>query len=154
MKKCTKCGATRSLEEFHRDRRRSDGRMSRCRECVCEEMRRYRREYPERARASKTASYRKNYVQTTRRYRLARLFGITLEEYGALLAAQGGLCAICRRPETTRSRNGVDLKVLAVDHDHDTNRVRGLLCAQCNKGLGNFGDDPVRLAAAIKYLTK
>ena len=80
-----------------------------------------------------------------RRYRLARKFGLSLADYEALLEAQGGLCAICRCPCPTGKR-------LAVDYDHETGAVRGLLCAACNRGIGMFSDDPDRLRAALTYL--
>jgi len=77
-------------------------------------------------------------------------FGIGLREYGQMLVAQGGKCAICRQEET-EIRAGT-VKALAVDHDHKTDQVRGLLCVACNTGLGKFGDDPVRLRAAAAYI--
>lgn len=74
-------------------------------------------------------------------------YGMAQEEYAARLEAQGNRCAICR----TDAWGGKD-NVPHVDHDHETNAVRGLLCAGCNNGLGNFKDDPVRLRAALRYL--
>jgi hypothetical protein len=62
--------------------------------------------------------------EATRRVNLKFSFGMTVEEYDALLTAQGGVCGICKRPPKSRR--------LAVDHDHATGRVRGLLCAFCN----------------------
>ena len=77
-----------------------------------------------------------------RAYR-ARRYGMSTEDYDALLARQGGVCAICRQKSDRR---------LAIDHCHVTNRVRGLLCHKCNVGLGNFGDDTDRMRMAIEYL--
>lgn len=75
-----------------------------------------------------------------------RLYGLTDTEYQTLLAAQDGRCAIC----------GVDQPggkgAWHVDHCHDSNKIRGLLCHHCNVGLGHFKDDPVRLRAAAVYL--
>lgn len=76
-----------------------------------------------------------------------RKFGITIDQYIELNKAQLGLCAICKKPENEN-------KSLAVDHCHTTGKVRGLLCAKCNQGLGSFKDDTERLTNAIKYLTK
>lgn len=73
-------------------------------------------------------------------------YGITAEEYDAIYKAQGGVCAICRRASGKRRR-------LAVDHDHATGYVRGLLCKTCNRNvLGHLRDDPEALNRAIGYL--
>jgi hypothetical protein len=68
-------------------------------------------------------------------------YGISVEEYDELLAAQGGLCAICGQE-----------KKLFLDHDHVSKRVRGLLCRNCNVALGHFYDDPGLLTSAAAYL--
>lgn len=97
-----------------------------------------------RARAS-TAEARKK----ARDYQLKKKFGISPEDYDQLLESQDGRCAICRRPDS-RSR----YKPFHVDHDHKTGKVRGLLCAGCNTGLGNLQDDPEVLLRAIAYLRR
>jgi hypothetical protein len=71
-------------------------------------------------------------------------YGITEEIYDRFFEAQNGCCAICRKPS--------DYKRLAVDHDHLTGTVRGLLCQDCNLGLGLFKDNPESLLTAIIYL--
>lgn len=81
-----------------------------------------------------------------RRGHLRRKFGITLDEYNALLKKQNGVCAICYRPEIG--------KELSVDHCHKTGRVRGLLCAQCNQAIGMFGESVKVLTNAIEYIEK
>jgi Autographiviridae endonuclease VII len=70
---------------------------------------------------------------------------MSVSEYKGVIARQFGVCAICRREPDAGRR-------LHVDHDHDTGRVRGLLCFTCNNALGDFEDDPGRLRAAIGYL--
>jgi hypothetical protein len=72
----------------------------------------------------------------------ARRYGLSLEEFRAILARQGNACAICKR-------SGVRLYI---DHCHVTRMVRRLLCGKCNTGLGFFSDDPDRLRAAADYL--
>ena len=67
-----------------------------------------------------------------------------------MLEKQGGVCAICQRPERKVVRGTI--ASLAVDHSHSTGEVRGLLCSSCNTALGLFGDDPARLSQAIAYI--
>lgn len=80
-------------------------------------------------------------------------YGITLEQYDAKMDEQGGLCAICRQPETRKHRAGQTYS-LAVDHDHNTGAVRGLLCRDCNRGIGVFGDRADLIEAAAHYLRR
>lgn len=87
-----------------------------------------------------------------RHYGLKRYYGLTGEQYGEMLAAQKGVCAICGKPETAMF-NGVP-KVMHVDHDHATNAIRELLCGSCNGMLGLAKDDPQTLRAAADYIEK
>lgn len=75
---------------------------------------------------------------------LRRQFGISAADYDAMLAAQGSCCAICNTEPNGRPWH--------VDHDHATGRVRGILCDNCNRGLGHFRDDVGFLNRAIEYL--
>jgi len=117
---------------------------------------------PERYRAKQRANYHRwkekhrdvdrarqrlwAYQNRTKRY------GLTRAQYDELAFSQGHLCAICRKPETSLYRGKP--RKLAVDHDHDTKVVRGLLCTTCNQGLGLFHDDVEKLRGAIAYLTR
>jgi hypothetical protein len=74
--------------------------------------------------------------------------------YGAMHAAQNGLCAICHHHETRKDPRSGRTTPLHVDHCHITNNVRGLLCNRCNCGLGYFRDDPTLLRAAAAYLER
>jgi len=76
---------------------------------------------------------------------LKKNFNISIEEYNQLLKEQNGVCAICQN-ECPTGRS------LAVDHNHESNEIRGLLCTNCNHGLGKFKDSTKLLATAIKYL--
>jgi hypothetical protein len=80
-----------------------------------------------------------------RRTYLKRKFGMTPEQYDVMLRRQGGVCTICEQPP--RERQWLD-----IDHEHKTGRVRGLLCRDCNQGLGKFREDPMLLAAAAGYV--
>ena len=75
---------------------------------------------------------------------ITRKYNITEHEYRRLLDKQDNKCAICGQPPSKRQ--------LSVDHNHETNEVRGLLCDNCNLGLGNFQDDPILLKKAIGYI--
>lgn len=81
-----------------------------------------------------------------RALRLMKFFNITVEEYDSILAAQGGVCAICERPPKNLSRR------LCVDHDHSTGLVRGLLCSFCNRGIAIFRDDCKKLENAANFI--
>jgi len=81
-----------------------------------------------------------------RKYRLKREFNMTLEDYNLLFVKQYGKCGICKRHQSELKR------ALCVDHDHDTKQIRGLLCTECNRGIGLLGDTHERLMAAQKYL--
>lgn len=82
---------------------------------------------------------------------LQHKYGITLKDYEQRVIKQNGRCACCGKPETRVNAYG-EPKALAVDHDHQSNRIRGLLCASCNKGIGSLGDDPQSVFKAFSYL--
>lgn len=81
-----------------------------------------------------------------------RAYGISREEYIALLETQNHVCAICKKPESTVDKRTNKPRNLAVDHCHGSQKVRGLLCQQCNQALGLLKDNKQLLASAIKYL--
>ncbi len=87
-------------------------------------------------------------------YTMKKRFGITLEQYSRILKEQNGVCAICGNKETHKHQSG-KIKELAIDHNHITGKVRGLLCERCNHGLGKFNADSngiELLCSAISYL--
>ena len=83
--------------------------------------------------------------------RMFRVYGITYEQYLKLERKQNYRCAICRTKDKGNGRNG-KRKFWCIDHDHARNSARGLLCVQCNAGLGQFRDKIFLLRAAIYYL--
>jgi hypothetical protein len=80
---------------------------------------------------------------------LRKNYGITLEQYNDMLVKQNNCCACCKQPTEASGRNG-----LHVDHSHTTKEVRGLLCSQCNTGIGKFREDVNTLQNAINYLNQ
>lgn len=132
-KPCARCKTVLPLAEFRLEGKNKDYPRSWCRPCDA---------------AYAKERWDKNKDAMSQRYKetsWARLYGITPEQYGRLLGDQHGRCAICDQ-ECNSGR------ALAVDHDHDTGKVRGLLCGNCNKGLGNFKDSLYLLREAEEYL--
>lgn len=103
-----------------------------------------------RARVLELAAQRHREGRSERQaYRRLQKYGVTPEQYDALMETQGGACAICLRafgPDRYRDR-------AHVDHCHDTGRVRGLLCPSCNTALGHLRDSVPNLERAIAYLS-
>lgn len=89
---------------------------------------------------------RRDFMEQCRRKHTLKKYGITIAQYAAMLDMQGGVCAICG--VTPKKRR------LAVDHNHKTKQVRGLLCTQCNRGLGWFRDAEAHLLKAAAYIRK
>jgi hypothetical protein len=85
---------------------------------------------------------------------LRRKYKMTSAEYSGMLAKQDGKCAICGNPERAVDPRTRKLRRLAIDHHHGSGKIRALLCMSCNRGLGLFQDDPVRLQMAAEYLRR
>lgn len=83
---------------------------------------------------------------------LRKDFGLTAAQYQTMFVAQGGLCACCRRPETALNNKRTRVKWLAVDHNHETGAIRGLLCQSCNHVVGHSKENPETLESAAAYL--
>ena len=133
---CACCRLVQPLEAFYVDRAKPLGRTYRCKVCVRVAQKRLSQSPS--SIAAQAAKMRK------------RNYGITSEQYQAFLVDQGGVCAICQRPEDAKHKGSA--RSLSVDHDHGTGRIRGLLCRSCNAGIGFLNDDANLLARAIKYL--
>ena len=129
---CTNCGVEKPITAFHK-RQNKHGHTSRCKDCRNEQD---RNRYHDRG-APREPNRGHHYL-----YR----YGITVEDYDAMFEEQKGCCAICRTHSDKFTRR------LAVDHCHTTGTVRGLLCVNCNVGLGNFKDDIENLYRSISYL--
>ncbi len=91
---------------------------------------------------------------TQKNYWLKSTYGITIEDYNRMLEAQSGVCAICENPPTGTMKKGSKIvpMVLAVDHDHNTNIVRSLLCLNCNTGIGGLKENPAFLRKAADMI--
>lgn len=141
IKRCTKCGIEKRLEAYCRQKGGKFGRHPRCRECRSEqEQIRYRANRDTILAQQRKSPARKQWRQG---YRRQRKYGLTAQEFDAMVNAQGGLCALGHAPADG---------ALVVDHDHATGKVRRLLCRSCNAALGMFEENLDRLRAAITYL--
>lgn len=157
MKTCTKCGIPKPFSEFQKDKHNVDGFTYACKECRNSATRKYYLDNPEKQKIKNDSQKqnRKHFyssekgIVSSRRAHLKRKFNLTLEEYNILLKKQDFKCAICKQSETS-SRN----EVLSVDHCHITNKIRGLLCTSCNRGIGLLRDNIINLQNAILYLKK
>ena len=120
-----------------------------------ERQKRWRLNNPEKYKAQRVRAeqkrrergyYEKNSNTIFENY-LKRTYNIDLNKYNSLFEEQSGVCAICKQ-ECVSGRK------LAVDHNHDTGEVRGLLCCRCNRGIGNLDDSLDKLKSAVLYLEK
>lgn len=94
-----------------------------------------------------------NTPESQRNRELNSLYGISLKDYQQMLKNQNGVCAICGKAETRKANNG-KTRVLSVDHNHQSGKVRALLCCDCNQALGMLKDNIRILNNMIKYLFK
>ncbi len=113
----------------------------------------WKKSTPNAGNAAAARKWRKENPVKTKDHDLKRAYGITLAQYDAVLEQQNGNCAICGNLEHVLDKNG-KRRALAVDHCHNTKVVRGLLCTNCNKGIGHLKDSIELLESAITYLKK
>lgn len=137
-KVCRKCHKRKSAKYFYANDAYRDGLVSYCKLCNKKVQNQY----------NKTSQGKK----ATRRTNLKKCFGISVEEYEALLKLQKGKCAICKQVENTKYSKGGYIENLGVDHNHKTKQIRGLLCRKCNLAIGLFGENTKTMKNAIKYL--
>lgn len=133
--RCPECRAEHKKET---DR----AKTARWRAADPERQRTYDREYQARRRLEPEFRQRRNEFEMVRKY------GLTMADFDALLASQGGVCAICKG-----SRSGPGVR-FHVDHCHKSSKVRGLLCSRCNTAIGLLQDDPLIAESAAAYLRR
>lgn len=136
-KQCLECGDVKSIALFPKNKRYKYGVIGHCWPC----------HYERHNRASKKYRSTLNGSRRAFSWNLKTKYGITIEQYDAMLEAQGGVCAICSTPDPEGQR-------LGVDHCHTTGQIRDLLCTRCNRGIGHFFDDPSRVDKAAAYLRR
>ena len=94
--------------------------------------------------------YKQRHPDANRDAHLRRVYGISLEQYNELLQKQNGVCALCCEPETVK-QSGKRPNSLAVDHCHETSKIRGLLCKRCNTSVEVFVGHPERIERLVNY---
>jgi hypothetical protein len=171
MKHCNTCNEKQSPADFSPDVRNDDGLQGKCKECVskyaaarrakrasegqahaiegkhCHSCNQYKAADQYHSDPGGKGGLQASCALCARGRQLLRKYGITLADYDAMYAEQGGECAICETVETDVVKGRFH-----VDHCHETGKVRGLLCYHCNMVLGYAKDDTAALAAAINYL--
>ena len=150
-KTCTKCKTEQDVSCFGKDGQKKDGLSPHCRHCRAINSKKY---YDNnREKCNKGTVKRYNEIRHTKKFQdqryaahAKRTYGITISDYNDMFIEQGGRCAICGRHESEFTRR------LLVDHCHKTNLIRGLLCYNCNTGLGQFKDSLQLIKNTVKYL--
>jgi len=139
MKVCTICKTVKPFEDFYTNsiaQRRYNKNIkylnSLCKDCANKKNKKYNKDNRPRLIAQQLVSHRR------------RLYGLNEEEYNNMILSQNNLCAICNKPSD---------KTLHIDHDHTTGKVRGLLCSNCNLGIGLLQEDVSIFTRAIEYLS-
>jgi hypothetical protein len=141
-KQCSKCGEVKDRSLFSKAYEGKNGPVIRgdCKTCQSARTQKWHRDNRDRALINR------------RRWSLKKEYGISEGEYGSMLAAQSGVCAICGEDEpVAHGRTGTKFR-LSVDHDHKTGKVRSLLCQRCNRAIGMLRDDVNVLRKALEYL--
>lgn len=147
-KVCTKCGLAKPLEEFYRGRYKCGYRAA-CKDCANKASVDWARANPEKVKQIAQTFKAQNPEAAWQHYRTWRLkaYGLTPREYDQKLIHQKGLCKVCGG----QNRDG---RMLAVDHDHRTGRVRDLLCSPCNTALGLLQEDANTILALARYIAE
>lgn len=145
MKTCRYCNL-----EFPEDRFKKGHKCLECRRKQGRELSRNRRiQNPEVVR-QKDREYYRSRPDRFREHHLKYTTGISIQQYKKMLAEQNHMCASCGLPETVLQKSGKPFR-LAVDHDHETGQVRGLLCMKCNRALGLLSDSAKTIEKLLEY---
>ena len=151
-RQCIKCKAMKFEEEFN-FRVRRGGRRLDCQDCQSRMQKGLMEPRHIKRRASRTAfreRHKERLVEYNRQVHISG-YGITVDAYNALFEAQGGVCALCGKEESLTRKGQV--QPLAIDHDHRTGKVRGLLCNKCNIKLVGI-EDAEFVNKALLYLAR
>ena len=144
-KLCSKCKTTKPVTDFFK-RGDCDRPREMCKTCHVKRSSQWKREHP---------AFRRKQSQVARILRLRKRYGMSASQYLDMFKSQGEKCAICG---ATDGRVLTHIKhtaySFAVDHNHTTGKVRGLLCAACNRSIGLLKECPRIIGSMIRYLVK
>jgi hypothetical protein len=150
MKTCPKCNKIKHPNDFGKCTREKDGKYYLCKECANEKTRNSYQKHKEKRREKNRGRKRirsLDYHKKKKNTRMFLMYGITEQDYENLLNDQYRKCKICKSVGSDISGGG-----LVIDHDHKTNKVRGLICGRCNVMLGLAKDSLEILTSTIEYL--
>ncbi len=139
MKQCTVCKEIKELDQFYNVKSTKDGKGYRCKECDNKARQKWSANNPERSHLSQ------------RQRNLKHRFGVDLEWYEKQFKKQNYSCAICET-KTNKTVGDRQFWNFSVDHCHDSGKIRGILCNNCNRALGLFQDNPELLKKAASYV--
>jgi hypothetical protein len=148
---CTCCAVELPIESFNANPTKSKPfrKRSRCKGCDKKVQSLYKKSNKEVLKI-KALSYQRKNPDKRKDYKLRWRYGASLEIYEKLLVEQGGLCAICKTNNPVNKHK----KRFCIDHNHSTGKIRGLLCDNCNKGIGCLKDSKDLVLSALEYLSK
>lgn len=173
--KCGSCKKEKPIEEFGANKTKKNGKAEYCKTCVSARDKKYamspegkakrkasKRAYDKTEKGAAAKKVRAKRWQAThpktlsyqylRERDLKKNFNLTQAQYDVMLANQGGVCAICKQPDSRKKKDGTPIS-LAVDHNHATGEIRGLLCGKCNTSLGRLENEEF-FRPALAYLEK
>jgi hypothetical protein len=152
-KTCKRCNQPKDEDAEFYFRKRENARDAICKECRRSESKKWKQDNPARYRQQQKDWKESNPTRAkewrdSTHYWLKHKYNVTKEVWDAVFEKQGRCCAICKATTPTGSKNGR----WHTDHNHVTGELRGILCGNCNVGLGNFQDDPALTRLATAYL--
>lgn len=148
---CKRCGTERPITDFHIVKECLEGRRPVCKFCIRKQQKKnYKTNI--KFRRAKQRKWHTDNPRASKGSKLKSTYGITIEQYDIMFGVQGGVCSICGCPEIVKRNHKI--KNLAVDHNHITGKIRGLLCQKCNQALGLLNENPVIIKNLLEYITK
>jgi len=150
VKVCKRCKEEKELVQFSKDKREKDNHMLYCKSCEKTRQAVYREKFPEKARSGVKACWevnRQKYYNSHSANMLFKKYKLTIPQYTDMVDACKGVCSLCERPFGVSAYTKP-----VVDHCHASGATRGIICRQCNIGLGAFRDNTTSMTKAIEYL--